>query len=146
MLWFSCFAALISYLMYTFVSFLKDFVYDSLHSPSLELYTGCCLYPAEQELLPLWHKYKDGLVATVQEVPNISCMKYLEEMALSKIKRLEKSTQRVGYCTRLLFPFMSYMTSYMQKWMLNPNTTTHKHCITYLNFYIALIAQKDVKQ
>ncbi|KAK3607554.1 hypothetical protein CHS0354_011089 [Potamilus streckersoni] len=45
-----------------------DYVYDTLHSAAITVYTGCCNYPSESELLSLWQQNKESLLAVIKQV------------------------------------------------------------------------------
>ncbi|KAB5548691.1 hypothetical protein PHYPO_G00058480 [Pangasianodon hypophthalmus] len=47
---------------------MKDFSMDVGLCPEITVYTGCCLYPPAQQLLPLWAEHKTALFAMLLEI------------------------------------------------------------------------------
>ncbi|XP_046724721.1 carboxypeptidase D, b isoform X1 [Silurus meridionalis] len=47
---------------------MKDFSVDVGLCPEITVYTGCCLYPPAQQLLPLWAEHRTALFAMLLEI------------------------------------------------------------------------------
>ncbi|XP_047661258.1 carboxypeptidase D, b isoform X1 [Tachysurus fulvidraco] len=47
---------------------MKDYSVDVGLCPEITVYTGCCLYPPAQQLLPLWAEHRSALFAMLLEV------------------------------------------------------------------------------
>ncbi|TSP68499.1 Carboxypeptidase D [Bagarius yarrelli] len=47
---------------------MKDFSVDVGSCPEITVYTGCCLYPPAQQLLPLWAEHRTALLAMLLEI------------------------------------------------------------------------------